>query len=170
MISTERASLAVATAGLAAGAAAYWPAQRASLAASVWAGTLLFTGLPLVWQTVRELRRRRFQADVVAALALVVAFAQQQYAAGLVVVMMLTTGQVLEAYSRRRAADALAALLERAPRVAHRRRVTADGSVDLADVQADDVRTGDVLIVRPGELIPVDGVVVEGETSVDESA
>lgn len=81
-----------------------------------------------------------------------------------VIVVLVLLGQVLELRARHRTGGALRALLDLAPPVAH--RVTADGEeeVPLADVQA-----GDVLRVRPGDRIPVDGVVTDGRSAVDES-
>jgi cation transport ATPase len=171
-------------AGFVAGSAARWLFGQEEVSQWLWAATLLLAGAPFVWQTLQAVARGRLAADVVAALALVVAFVQGQYVAGVVVVMMLATGQSLEAYGRRRASDALAALLERAPKVAHRLRAGAAAAPaagfpplrrraaggDVEDVPVADVRIGDRLLVRPGELIPVDGVVVAGESSVDESA
>ena len=116
----ELAWLAGASAGLGVGAALRWIAARPVESQWVWAITLVITGAPLVYGTLRQVLRGRFEADVVAALALVVSFVQGQHAAGVVIVMMLTTGQALEAYGHRRASDALGALLGRAPRVAHR--------------------------------------------------
>jgi heavy metal translocating P-type ATPase len=171
-------------AGFVAGAAARWLFGQEAVSRWVWAATLLLAGVPFVWQTLRAVAHGRLAADVVAALALVVAFVQGEYLAGVVIVMMLTTGQALEAYGQRRASDALAALLERAPKVAHRLRAgAADARAagdpppqrgvaggDVEDLPVADVRVGDLLLVRPGELIPADGVVVVGESWVDESA
>ena len=74
-------------------------------------------------------------------------------------------GQVLELRARARTSGAIKALLGLAPKTA--RRLAADGPE--ADVPLDDVRPGDRLRVRPGEKVPVDGVVLEGRTSIDES-
>jgi len=82
-----------------------------------------------------------------------------------VIVTLVLMGQVLELRARRRTSGAIKALLGLAPRTA--RRVSADDSE--ADVPLVDVRPGDRLRVRPGEKIPVDGVVLEGTSSVDES-
>jgi P-type Cu+ transporter len=82
-----------------------------------------------------------------------------------VIVTLVLMGQVLELRARQRTSGAIKALLGLAPKTA--RRVAADGSE--ADVPLDDVRPGDRLRVRPGEKVPVDGVVLEGTTSVDES-
>ena len=148
----ELAWLAGASAGLAVGAALRWIAARPEEAQWVLALTLVITGAPLVYGTLRQVLRGRFEADVVAALALVVSFVQGQHAAGVVIVLMLTTGRALEAYGRRRASDALAALLGRAPRVAHRYASSGGAPQDaLIDV-------------------PVDAEVLAGKSSVDESA
>jgi Cu+-exporting ATPase len=82
-----------------------------------------------------------------------------------VIVTLVTMGDFLEFRARRRTGSALRALLDLAPKVA--RRIAADGSE--ADVPLDAVQTGDVLRVRPGESVPVDGQVIEGTSHVDES-
>ncbi|HEY8681808.1 MAG TPA: copper-translocating P-type ATPase [Rhodanobacter sp.] len=82
-----------------------------------------------------------------------------------VIVTLVTLGDFLELRARRRTGEALNALLGLAPKTA--RRIAADGSE--TDVPLDDVHAGDVLRVRPGEKLPVDGVVLEGASHVDES-
>lgn len=82
-----------------------------------------------------------------------------------VIVTLVTLGDFLELRARRRTGAALKALLGLAPKTA--RRIADDGSE--RDVALDEVHAGDVLRVRPGEKVPVDGVVVEGESHVDES-
>ena len=82
-----------------------------------------------------------------------------------VIVTLVTLGDFLELRARRRTGSALKALLGLAPKTA--RRIAADGSE--ADVPLDEVQAGDTLRVRPGEKVPVDGVVLEGASHVDES-
>lgn len=82
-----------------------------------------------------------------------------------VIVTLVTLGDFLELRARRRTGAALKALLGLAPKTA--RRIAADDSE--SDVPLDDVHAGDVLRVRPGEKVPVDGVVMDGESHVDES-
>ncbi len=82
-----------------------------------------------------------------------------------VITTLVLLGQVLELGARARTSRALRSLLELAPRTA--RRVGADG--DVEDVPLDEVAVGDRLRVRPGEKVPVDGVLREGESSIDES-
>src|SRR6185312_1204762 len=82
-----------------------------------------------------------------------------------VIVTLVTLGDFLELRARRRTGAALKALLGLAPKTA--RRIAADGSE--SDVPMDEVQAGDVLRVRPGEKVPVDGVVIAGTSHVDES-
>ncbi|MEM7042338.1 MAG: heavy metal translocating P-type ATPase [Pseudomonadota bacterium] len=86
------------------------------------------------------------------------------FEAAAVIIVLVLVGQVMELMARERTGDAIRALLNLAPKTA--RRVTDDGDEDVA---IDQVRVGDRLRVRPGESVPVDGVVIEGRSAVDES-
>ena len=81
------------------------------------------------------------------------------------IVTLITVGKLLEALSKGRTTDALKSLMKLAPKIAV---IERDGEETL--VQIAEVKTGDVFVVRPGESIPVDGVIIEGGTAIDESA
>ena len=81
-----------------------------------------------------------------------------------VILVLVLIGQVMELAARERTGDAIRALMNLAPKTA--RRVSGDTE---EDVPLDELKTGDILRVRPGESVPVDGVVTEGRSSVDES-
>src|SRR5690606_15454645 len=87
------------------------------------------------------------------------------FEAAAVIVTLVFLGQVLELRARERTGSAIRALLDLAPKTA--RRIAEDGTE--SDVPLDEVKSGDRLRVRPGDAVPVDGVVVEGRSSVDES-
>ena len=117
----------------------------------------------MLWRSVRA---GHLGVDVVALLAMVGSLVAGEQFAGAVIAVMLATGRTLEARAARRAQKELTALVERAPQIAH--RVTRDQSV--ADVAVDDVTPSDVLVVKSGEVIPVDGVLAQGTAAViDES-
>jgi len=82
-----------------------------------------------------------------------------------VIVTLVTLGDFLELRARRRTGEALKALLGLAPKIAHR----LDASGHEADVPLEQVQVGDTLRIRPGEKVPVDGVVLDGDSHVDES-
>jgi heavy metal translocating P-type ATPase len=142
-----------------------WIARSPALAHQVWLAGLVLVGVPLIARTVRGALRGHFAADIVAALAIGTALALQQPLAGLVVALMQTGGEALERYAEGRASNALRMLEAAAPRIAHRVR---DG--DTEDITVERIVVGDLLLVRPGELVPCDGVVVDGRSHVDTSA
>lgn len=125
---------------------------------------LVIGGIPLVWGLVRHLARGNFSADLLAGLSIVTSVVLGEYLAGALVVLMLSGGQALEAYAVRRASSALAALARRMPTRAHRKHGTA-----TEDVPLDTIEPGDQLVVFPHEICPVDGTVVEGQSTMDES-
>ena len=126
--------------------------------------TLIGAGTALAW-VVQSLRRRELGVDVVALLALAGALAVGELLAGAVVAVMLTGGRMLEKWAEGRARRDLSALIDRAPRSASRYR---DGAI--ASCPVDEVRRGDLLLVKPGEVVPVDGLVEKGAAVLDESA
>lgn len=129
-----------------------------------WTAGLYLLGVPLLLRTGRGLLRFQFNADLVAGLAILGAMLLDQPFAGLVIVLMQTGGEALEHYAERRASAAVRALEAEAPRIAHRR---ANGR--LEDVAVDAIAIGDRLLIRPGEMVPCDGVVREGRSQVDAS-
>jgi len=128
-----------------------------------WTVGLWVTGLPLVVRTAVGLLRGRFAADVVAAMAIATALVLKQPAAGLLVALMQSGGEALERRAERRASRAVRELEEDAPRIAHR----LDDAGAVQDVPIDQVQPGDRLLVRPGEMLPADGRVEEGQSELD---
>ena len=147
---------------------------RFVLAPTAWAGhpgqdwplfaALALGGGPLVFTLARKLITGDFSSDLLAGISIVTAVLLGEYLAGTLVVLMLAGGQTIEAYAVQRASSALLALAKRLPTVAHRK----DGT-EIVDVPLDDISPGDTLIVFPHEACPVDGVVIEGRSSMDES-
>jgi heavy metal translocating P-type ATPase len=156
---------ALAAIGLAGGLVARVVIQDPVAADRVFLFTLVLGGVPLVLRTLWGILRGRFAADVVAMLAIVGAIVFREYFAGAVIVLMQSGGEALEAYAMQRATASLEALLARAPKIAH--RLQGDR---LMDVAVDVVRPGDRLVVKPGDLVPVDCAVISGTSAVDQSA
>jgi heavy metal translocating P-type ATPase len=129
---------------------------------TLWYAALVLTGTPVAWRTLRGMLRGQFAADVVAMLAIVTAIALRQPIAGLVIVLMQTGGELLERYAEGRASEAVRALEAEAPHRANRVR----GDVTEA-VAAEVIAVDDVLLVRPGDMVACDGVLIEGNSHVE---
>ena len=143
---------------------ALWLSGAHDAANLVWGITTVLGGIPLVVDVARSIARRHPGVDLIAVLAIVGSLWLRQYLAGAVIAVMLATGQALDAYAERRAHRELSDLLGRAPRQAHRYE---DGA--LTAVPIEQVRLGDRLMVKTGEVVPVDGL-LEGAAVLDESA
>lgn len=114
---------------------------------------------------IQTLRSGKYGVDILAITAIVATLLVGDYWASLVVLIMLTGGDSLEDYASHQASRELRSLLDNSPQVAH--RVTGETIEDLA---VEDVQVGELILVKPGELVPVDGRVVAGESFVDESS
>ena len=125
---------------------------------------LVLGGLPLVWDLGRKAVRGEFGSDLLAGMSIVTAAALGDYLAGSIVVLMLSGGESLEEFAIGKASSALQTLAKRMPSVAHRK---AAGKA--ADIAVEDIAVGDEMIVYPHEICPVDGVVLNGHSTMDES-
>ena len=156
--------VAIAIAGLSAGILA-WLAGRPDFADFCWTLATAPVVAGLAFSIVRDLLAGRFGVDAIALVSMSAALALGQPLAGAVVALMYSGGNVLEDIAVARAEHDLRALVDRAPREAHRR---ADGRIEEVPVGA--VAVGDRLLVHAGEVIPVDGVVNSDTAVIDESA
>jgi len=125
---------------------------------------ILIGGAPLLFTLARKVIKGQFGSDVLAGISILTSIVLGEYLAGAVIVLMLSGGTSLENFASRRASSVLNSLAKRMPQIAHRRTVSG-----LTDVDLKQVRVGDVLEVFPHETCPVDGVVVEGHGTMDES-
>ncbi|WP_107428786.1 heavy metal translocating P-type ATPase [Streptomyces kebangsaanensis] len=159
----EPVLLAVTASALVAGGV-LWLLGETTAADLCWAlGTLAAVGPAVGWVLV-ALRHGQAGVDLIAVLALGGTLAVGEYLAGALIGLMLATGRTLEAAARRRASHDLRALLAHAPRTARRRTGTGVRPVPLAEVAVDDL-----LVVGAGEVVPVDGQVVDTTAVLDES-
>ncbi|MGO9352879.1 MAG: heavy metal translocating P-type ATPase, partial [Mycobacterium sp.] len=142
-----------------------WLAGWRAVADGCWIVATVGALVPaLVW-LLADLRRGRVGVDLIAVLSLVGTLLVHEYLAGALIAVMLAGGRALEAAAERRASHDLRALLERAPRFARRRVGSEVSVIPVAEVILDDV-----LVVGPGEVVPVDGRILGTVAVLDESA
>ena len=160
----ERALAVVALAGLVAGAA-LWLVGEPHWADVAWAVGAAVVLVPLALDTARSLLHGDVGVDAIALIAIAGALVLGEQLAAAIVALMMSGGAALEAWAAGRAQRELRLLVDRAPRIAHRRRNRAVEQVAVEDLQIDDL-----VVVRAGELVPADGVVEGTAAVVDESA
>ena len=156
--------VAVPTIGLVCGIAAHFLGWD-HLSRSIWLTATIPVLLVLLGEIVIRLRQGDAGLDVVAALSMLAALVFGENLAAVIVALMYAGGQYLESFAERRANWEMTALLARVPRTALRHR-----NGDLEEVPLEAVEPGDRLLVRQGDVVPVDGNVAEGLAVLDQSA
>lgn len=136
----------------------------------LWAQVLVslaggLVALSMLIEMIRTLKSGRYGVDLLAITAIIATLAVGEYWAALMVLVMLTGGDSLEDYAAHKAGRELKSLLDNSPQVAHLMR--GDGLVDVA---VDELQVNDQVVVKPGELVPVDGHIIEGSSLFDESS
>jgi heavy metal translocating P-type ATPase len=158
-----RLLLAWVLAGLAAGIALQVSGHPA-YAAITWAAASLPVALHVALGVIRSLIGGRLGVDVIALASILGALALDEGAAAAVIALMVAGGEALEAWAEGRAQGALTELLARAPRGAAR---ISDG--EITEITLDAITPGDLLLVRPGETVPADGILEDAGATLDES-
>lgn len=141
-------------AGFAAGAAG-----APTLTRWAWQAPAALVALVVALDVAQALRRGVVGVDVIALLAILGALALGESLTSIIIALMVAGGAALEEFAEARARGELSALLAGAPRIAHRR----DGAA-LVDIPVAEIHPGDRLVVRPGETVPVDGILAEDAT------
>ncbi len=160
----SRTLLVLAAAGLITGSGAWFYGDN-DLAARVWFVGTIPVLLALSVEIVRRLARGDVGLDVVAALSMSAALLFGENLAASVVALMYSGGTFLERFAEGRARREMHALLSRVPRSA-----TRYGAAGLEEVDLDDIRPGDRLLIRQGEVVPVDGTLAGPQAMLDQSA
>ena len=132
----------------------------------IWFITLVIGGAPIVFETIKEMLHGRFASDIVAMLAISTAIITNEAFPGVIIVIMQSGGKALEDYAFRKATTSLDELMTRSPKIAHRKI----NDNEIEDVDVERIRIGDQLVIRPGDLVPVDGTIVSGNAQIDESS
>lgn len=125
----------------------------------------IFISITMLIEMIKTLRSGKYGVDLLAITAIVATLAVGEYWASIVVLIMLTGGDSLEDYAAHKAGKELQNLLDNSPQKAH---VLSDGHLTTKSVEA--VQVNDQVVVKPGEVVPVDGIVLSGSSIFDESS
>lgn len=156
--------LTLALAALIAGIVLYFSGQK-TIAEWIMGTVSIIEALPLVKSMWEDVRGGSYGIDILALTAIITSVILVQDFAAIIIAIMLTGGESLEDYAERRANSELDALLKGSPQQAHviRGRKTLDVSVN-------EVKVGDRILVKPGEIVPVDAIIIEGLSDFNESS
>lgn len=135
-----------------------WAFLLVAIIGSIVAFTMLI-------EMIRTLRSGRYGVDILAITAIVATLAVGEYWASLMILVMLTGGDSLEDYAGRQANKELQSLLDHSPQIAHR---LVNGQ--LEDIAVEAAQINDQLVVKPGEIVPVDGKILSERATLDESS
>ncbi len=122
-------------------------------------------GLPLAFRILSSLRKGLVNVDIIAIVAIVGALYLHEYVAGAIIVLMLSGGEALETFARARAKRALQLLLDASPKTAH----VLKGTKNIRNVPLASVAINDTIVIKQGEMVPIDCVLLRGLTHVDQS-
>lgn len=126
----------------------------------------LGVALKLGWGMIETLREGKYGIDILAFVAIVSTVVIGEYWAATVIVLMLTGGEALEDFAEHRATRELSELLKRVPQIAHIKK--ANGEIE--DIKASEVKANDILLIKPSEVLPVDGILQDEHAVLDESS
>lgn len=144
-----------------------WAAGYALATQVLFSSFALAVGMVLAVRIIGDFRRGRFGVDVLAVVAIVATVLVGEYIASMIIVVMVSGGRALEEFAESRAQRELSALLAREPQIAHR---IDTATQEISDIGASEVRPGDAIVVKSGEVVPVDGTLLSVSGSFDESS
>lgn len=134
-------------------------AQILITVSGIFVSSTMFVGM------VKTIRSGNYGVDILAITAIIATLAVGEYWASLIILIMLTGGDALEDYAAKKARSELKALLDNSPQIAHK----SEGN-KLTDIKVEDVKINDILVVKPGEVVPVDGSILAGQSLFDEAS
>jgi heavy metal translocating P-type ATPase len=152
--------------GLVVGIIIHYIFNHSDTAHWIWFIVLVIGGVPIIVETIKEMLHGHFASDIVAMLAITTAIITNEAFPGVIIVIMQSGGKALEDYAFRKATSSLDELMARSPKTA-RRKINDN---DIVDVNVEEIRIGDHLVIRSGDLVPVDGTIVSETAQIDESS
>ena len=159
----------VAAAGLLIGAAAvtgYLLKMPEWVTIALCLASLSLTGFPIIWEALKGLVRLQTNVDELVSLAIIASLVLQEWISAAVVAFIMVLGGLIEEFTSERARRHLEALTAATPRQA----VVVDPDGSTREVAVGDLQVGQTVLIRPGDVVPADGVVVDGASEIDESA
>ena len=132
--------------------------------------SLVIGGIPVIFESIREIFHKNLTADILFSIALIATLYLEDFFAISLLIIMMGAGEFIEEWTINRAHGNLESLIELQPQICHKKMIGTENSSALKDVPVDEVVPDDIIIVKQGERIAVDGIVISGTADVDQSA
>ena len=145
----------------------WWLGSYANLLGLI---SFIIGGIPVIIESIRELFRKNLTADILFSIALIATLYLEDFFAISILIIMMGAGEFIEEWTIDRAHGNLESLLELQPNICHKKTEKSDGNHEILEVAVGEIIPEDVIIVKEGERIAVDGLVVKGMGSVDQSS
>ncbi len=127
-------------------------------------------GIPVIFKSMREVFHINFTADILFSIALIATLLLEDFFAISILIIMMGAGEFIEEWTINRAHGILESLIELQPQICHKKIRGTENSLKIKDVSVDEIVPDDIIVVKQGERIAVDGIVISGMADVDQSA
>ncbi len=132
--------------------------------------SLVIGGIPVIFKSFREVFHKNFTADMLFSIALIATLYLGDFFAISLLIIMMGAGEFIEEWTINRAHGNLESLVELQPQICHKKIKGTENYLALKDVPVDEIVPDDIIIVKQGERIAIDGIVISGTADVDQSA
>jgi len=132
--------------------------------------SLVIGGIPVIFKSIREVFHKNLTADILFSIALIATLYLEDFFAISILIIMMGAGEFIEEWTIGRAHGNLESLIELQPQICHKKIRGTENSLAIKDVPVDQIVLNDLIVVKQGERIAVDGIVISGSADVDQSA
>ncbi|KKL20469.1 hypothetical protein LCGC14_2455160, partial [marine sediment metagenome] len=132
--------------------------------------SLIIGGIPVIIESIREVFHKNLTADILFSIALIATLYLEDFFAISLLIIMMGAGEFIEEWTINRAHGSLESLIDLQPQICHKKIRETENSSSIEDVSVDKITPDDIIIVKQGERIAVDGIVISGSADVDQSA
>ena len=132
--------------------------------------SLVIGGIPVIFESIKEAFHKNLTADILFSIALIATLYLEDFFAISLLIIMMGAGEFIEEWTINRAHGNLESLIELQPQICHKKIKGTENSLAIKDVSVDEIVPDDIIIVKQGERIAVDGIVISGTADVDQSA
>ncbi len=143
----------------------YFPLIPATINQPLLVSVSLVATLPVIWSALKALQKKKISIDLLAGIALIASLIAKQWASAVFINLMFASARIFGDYTKSKARAAIESLLKLRPQ-----KVKIKQGTRIIEIDSEQVKVGDLVIIESGERLPVDGEIIQGEASIDQSS